>query len=209
MKQFFSPMIYIIIALLLLLHPSLTLAQDADPTVQGPIIQATFVPDETEDNGGLEFKLPPLDDGYAWMYGVFIAQLVVIVVLVFMLRGSVPLALVNALLGVGKGVTRALPGKQDDRVYDWFEGMVRPSLDPNRWPLLIRDLVTESVITQMLADEVVSSIAAQNLNPYQAYEQAAAMAGYLRSRTKPVSSPVKEGAGAQAVTPEGFPGAAG
>ena len=168
-----------------------------------PTAITTSAPDTASEEDSVTFALPPLDTEYAWVYGVFAALVLVILMLVGRLYGSVPLSSLPTLFGIAKGFTAVIPGKADDNALAWLEQLVKPNLDPSKWPQLIEDLVKQNIITAMVADETIAVIAGQKLNPYQAYAQAEAMAQHFRARqTVPVA---QEGAGAQsALKPEGF-----
>jgi hypothetical protein len=200
--------------IVLLLSPMVALAQTSDdavpsvgaPTVQGPIIQATSVPDTSSEAQDITFNLPDTSSAFGWREGVIVALLVLIGAQFYIANGSVPLPVVNGLLGFARQFTRATPGTTDDRLFEYVESFAKPALDPNRWPALIQDLVTEGVISGMEADEVISSIAAQKLTPYKAFEQASAMAHYYRARA---ATAIKERSGASTVNAQSFPSSAG
>ena len=199
MKQLFYIVTFSVAALILILLTPSAFAQDV-PAEATAI--ATTAPATSSDEASVEFSLPPLNEEYVWIYGVFFALVAVIVVLVGRLYGSVPLSALPSLFAFAKGIATVVPGKADDKAVNWLETLLKPNLDPTQWPSLIQDLVAEKVISPMIADEAIATIAAQKLNPYQAYAQAEALAHHFRARmTVPIA---QEGAGAQAVSREGF-----
>lgn len=201
MKQRFGFLLLIILLIGLFSLPVLA-QDDPSPTVQATTITATITPDGAADSAqDITFNLPDTNT-VGWREGVIIALLLLVGVQFYIANGSVPLPVLNGLFGLARGFSQATPGTTDDNAVEWAYSMIKPGLDPKRWPTLIQDLVPSGILSAMAADELIAHIAAQKLPPQRAYNQAEALTQFYRARQ--TVAVAQRGTGAPIAGPGGF-----
>ena len=181
MKLSRTPIILIIAALLVGLLITPIRAQDGTPT-SAAVGTVTSLEAPAAEDGETTFtlNLPDMNQ-LGWRDGIIVVLLFFNGIQMWMIHGSIPLPILNGLLGLGRGVTKVFPGQTDDEWFGVFESLVSTAIEPKNWPQLITKAVEDNIISRAVGNELIKNIQAQGLNPYQSYVQADSILKYYRS----------------------------